>query len=545
MPKINCAVYVRKSTEHGLDQEFNSLDNQEQACQSYISSQTFQGWEYYKTYSDGGISGGTMERPGLQQMLTDMANGLVQVVIVYKVDRLSRSILDFHTMMKTFDKYNCNFVSITQSFDTSNSMGKLTLNMLLSFAQFEREVASERVRDKIRASKAKGMWTGGFPMLGYDIIDKKLIPNSTEAKQVINIFEKYLELQSIEKVYNWAIENNIKNKQWITAKGRNLGGGIINKPTIGKILNNYIYIGKISHKRIDAKYDSQHQAIVPKAMFASAQELLKKNYNRNTKICERNGYMLANKIMDNNGNVFKNQKSSVNKTNKYTYYSIKGTYLPAGDIDNITRDTVFNLLNSDLSGLLPDDKIMALKTIEYSVANSKKFLDFFIKKIIYSENQLRYFFNTDIPREFRAKNYINSFNNPQTDKVYTSADDDLILHKDIVINDRVSTNRYEACGKSIITKSEFPIHLIKALSIGWKYNNMLRTGMSIDKIREQEHTAQRTVYKYISLAYLSPRIINSIMDSTIPDGLNLQKLFHIAQTYPDFDKQEREFFNRI
>ena len=166
MTRINCAVYVRKSTEKGLELEFNSLHNQEEACRSYILSQAFNNWEYFKTYTDGGISGGTMERPALKQMLEDIRHGLIQTVVVYKVDRLSRSIMDFHNMMKEFDKYGCSFVSITQAFDTSTSMGKLTLNMLLSFAQFEREVSSERVRDKIRASKAKGLWTGGIPKLG-------------------------------------------------------------------------------------------------------------------------------------------------------------------------------------------------------------------------------------------------------------------------------------------------------------------------------------------------------------------------------------------
>ena len=184
MTRINCAVYVRKSTEKGLELEFNSLHNQEEACRSYILSQAFNNWEYFKTYTDGGISGGTMERPALKQMLEDIRHGLIQTVVVYKVDRLSRSIMDIHNMMKEFDNYGCSFVSITQAFDTSTSMGKLTLNMLLSFAQFEREVSSERVRDKIRASKAKGLWTGGVPKLGYDIKDKKLVINPIEAEQV-------------------------------------------------------------------------------------------------------------------------------------------------------------------------------------------------------------------------------------------------------------------------------------------------------------------------------------------------------------------------
>ena len=180
--KINCAVYVRKSTEHGLEQEFNSLNNQEEACKAYIASQAFNGWGYYKTFADGGISGGTMERPSLQGMLGEVRAGHIQIVVVYKVDRLSRSIVDFHKMMTEFKKYNCDFVSITQAFDTSNSMGKLTLNMLLSFAQFEREVSSERVRDKIAASKAKGLWTGGSMVIGYDVATGKSSPTRRKCR---------------------------------------------------------------------------------------------------------------------------------------------------------------------------------------------------------------------------------------------------------------------------------------------------------------------------------------------------------------------------
>lgn len=216
---VRCAIYTRKSTEHGLDLEFNSLQNQEEACKAYIASQSFNGWQYCKTYSDAAISGGTMERPALKQMLDDMARGLVNTVVVYKVDRLSRSILDFHKMMQYFNKYNANFVSITQAFDTSTSMGKLTLNMLLSFAQFEREVASERVRDKIRASKAKGLWMGGNPPLGYDTKDKKLIINEAEAQQVKQLFEKYLELQSVKRLVQYAEAQGIHSKKWISKKG--------------------------------------------------------------------------------------------------------------------------------------------------------------------------------------------------------------------------------------------------------------------------------------------------------------------------------------
>lgn len=192
--KTQCAIYVRKSSDRGLDMEFNSLDNQELACKSYVASQSYQGWEYVKTYSDAAISGGTMAPPGLQQMLDDVRTGKINCVLVYKIDRLSRSIYDFKRMMKEiFEQHDCNLVSITQSFDTSTAMGKLTLNMLLSFAEFEREVASERVRDKMRATKSKGLWVGGVPPLGYDIQFGKLVVNEAEQETVNKIFNTYLD----------------------------------------------------------------------------------------------------------------------------------------------------------------------------------------------------------------------------------------------------------------------------------------------------------------------------------------------------------------
>ncbi|MBN1783997.1 MAG: recombinase family protein [Alphaproteobacteria bacterium] len=239
MPKINCAIYVRKSTEKGLEQEFNSLHNQEEACKNYILSQAFNNWEYFRTYEDGGISGGTMERPGLKQMMSDMASGQIQVVVVYKVDRLSRSIMDFHKMIKSFEQYGCNFVSITQSFDTSSSMGKLTLNMLLSFAQFEREVGSERVRDKIASSKAKGFWMGGVPPLGYTNIDKKLVIEENEAEKVRMIFDRYLVLKNMESVKQEMNEKGLFTKSFTTKnKNKSLGGNPWTTGRIHQVLKN-------------------------------------------------------------------------------------------------------------------------------------------------------------------------------------------------------------------------------------------------------------------------------------------------------------------
>ena len=279
MPVIKCAVYVRKSTEHGLEQAFNSLDNQEQSCKAYISSQAFNNWEYTKTYSDGGISGGTMERPGLQEMLSDIAKGIINTVVVYKVDRLSRSILDFHKMMQYFNKYNANFVSITQSFDTSTSMGKLTLNMLLSFAQFEREVSSERVRDKIRATKSKGLWVGGVPPLGYDIQFGKLIVNETERESVNKIFNTYLASHSLLDCRDRIAARGIHGKQWTTRKGETRGGREMTTNIIERILKNQIYLGKLPNKSTGEVFDGQHPAIITQELFDAVQQKLTDNNN--------------------------------------------------------------------------------------------------------------------------------------------------------------------------------------------------------------------------------------------------------------------------
>lgn len=356
-----CAIYVRKSTEHGLDMEFNSLQNQEESCKAYIASQAFNGWQYHKTYTDAAISGGTMERPALKQMLDDMARGLVNTVVVYKVDRLSRSILDFHNMMRYFEKYGANFVSITQSFDTSTSMGKLTLNMLLSFAQFEREVSAERVRDKIRASKAKGLWMGGNPPLGYDVVNKKLIPNEVEAANVRTLFEKYLELQSVNALTEYSAAHNIYAKQWTTAKGVTKGGRPIAKMSMHRILRDRTYIGQIVNKTDNTVAQGEHRAILPTELFERVQVALQNNANNKS---ETHGSpnLLSGKLFNHNGVRFTNQRTCGKGKINTHYYATRGFYLPAPTVDEIAIKTTSQFLDADLSAL-PSATIDALKHI--------------------------------------------------------------------------------------------------------------------------------------------------------------------------------------
>jgi len=269
---IRCAIYTRKSTDEGLEQDFNSLDAQREACEAYIASQRSLGWKVMpKHYDDGGISGGTLERVALKELLADIQGGRVDLVVVYKVDRLTRSLTDFSKIIETFDAKDVSFVSVTQQFNTANSMGRLTLNMLLSFAQFEREVTAERIRDKIAASKRKGMWMGGPPPLGYDVRDRKLAVNDAEAKEVRKLFSLYLELGSVRALKAKADRLGIKTKR--RTKGDKVTGGkLFTRGNLYCLLHNPLYAGKIVHK--GEIFEGQHKGIVDREIWERTQRLL-------------------------------------------------------------------------------------------------------------------------------------------------------------------------------------------------------------------------------------------------------------------------------
>src|ERR1043166_1782667 len=268
-----CAVYTRKSSEDGLEQDFNSLHAQREACEAFIKSQKSEGWRLIGTgYDDGGLSGGSMDRPALQRLLADIANRLVDTVVVYKVDRLTRSLADFAKMVELFDRHGVSFVSVTQQFNTTSSMGRLTLNVLLSFAQFEREVTGERIRDKIAASKAKGMWMGGTVPLGYMAKDRTLIPVLQEAKKVRHVFERYLVLGSVRELEAELKRDGILSKIRLTETGKKTGGVPIVRGALYTMLQNPIYLGQIRHK--DKTYTGQHKAIIPETLWKAVQKKL-------------------------------------------------------------------------------------------------------------------------------------------------------------------------------------------------------------------------------------------------------------------------------
>ncbi|MDA0651751.1 MAG: recombinase family protein [Proteobacteria bacterium] len=264
--RLRCAIYTRKSSEEGLDMEFNSLDAQREACESYIASQKSEGWVATRErYDDGGFSGGTLERPGLKQLLADIDDGLIDVVVVYKIDRLSRSLMDFSKLVEVFDRNGVTFVSVTQSFNTTTSMGRLTLNILLSFAQFEREVIGERIRDKVAASRKRGIWMGGYVPLGYDVQDRKLLVNEAEAASVRRIFERFVELGSATVLARELRRDGFRNKQ----------GTLIDKGYLYRLLNNRVYRGEAVHK--GKAYPGEHDAIIDEALWDQVHAILKES----------------------------------------------------------------------------------------------------------------------------------------------------------------------------------------------------------------------------------------------------------------------------
>jgi site-specific DNA recombinase len=271
-----CAIYTRKSSEEGLDQAFNSLDAQREACAAYITSQKHEGWLAISTmYDDGGISGGTLDRSALQRLLEDIKAGQVDVVVVYKVDRLTRSLSDFAKIVEIFDAAGVSFVSVTQQFNTTTSMGRLTLNMLLSFAQFEREVTGERIRDKIAASKRKGMWMGGNTPLGYDVHDRQLVINQPEAETVRRIYRRYADLGSVQALKGELDLDGVVSKRRVDRFGRAKGGNPLARGALYLMLQNPIYIGRIVHK--DATYSGQHDAIIEPDLWETVQRRLARN----------------------------------------------------------------------------------------------------------------------------------------------------------------------------------------------------------------------------------------------------------------------------
>ncbi len=361
---IRCAIYTRKSTDEGLEQEFNSLDAQRMAGENYIASQTGEGWVCLpEQYNDGGYTGGNMERPALKRLMADAEAGKLDCIVVYKVDRLSRSLMDFAKILGVLEKKEVSFVSVTQHFNTTNSMGRLTLNILLSFAQFEREVISERTRDKIAMARQQGKWSGGIPVLGYDISPegKGLVINDAEAEQVRRTFELYLEHHSLLAVVDELDRRGWTNKTWVTKKGALHQGKPYNKNSLHNLLTNPLYIGKIRHHK--EVYEGEHEGIIENAVFEKVQRILRQNSRAGNKLlfqptAKKNGGILNGILRCKSCGCGMSHSYSKKQTKRYRYYVCQNAQnrgwsncphpsLPADEIEKFVVEEIRNICQDE------------------------------------------------------------------------------------------------------------------------------------------------------------------------------------------------------
>jgi len=367
---FRCAIYTRKSSEEGLEQDFNSLHAQRESCDAYIKSQRHEGWVPLPAlYDDGGFSGGSTERPALKRLLADIQSHLIDVVVVYKVDRLTRSLADFAKIVEIFDAAGVSFVSVTQQFNTTTSMGRLTLNVLLSFAQFEREVTGERIRDKIAASKQKGMWMGGWVPIGYDRKDRTLTINETEALTVRTIFDLFLKLKNVQRVQTELMRLNLTTKPYATPRGRAIGGLSFARGHIYKILSNPLYMGEIEHRGV--RYPGQHPPLIDGATWAAVQAQLAANHHENrARTNAKSKSLLAGLIYDDAGNRLVSSHATKNGR-RYRYYvtpeangrsiaaaGVPKLRLPATMIDELLRVKLQSFLTdkAQISNLLRETR---------------------------------------------------------------------------------------------------------------------------------------------------------------------------------------------
>ena len=360
--RMRCAVYTRKSTDEGLDQEYNSIDAQRDAGHAYIASQRAEGWiPVADDYDDPAFSGGNMERPALRRLMADIEAGKIDVVVIYKIDRLTRSLADFSKMVEVFERYGVSFVSVTQQFNTTTSMGRLMLNILLSFAQFEREVTGERIRDKIAASKRKGMWMGGVPPLGYDVENRRLVPNEREAKLIRHIFQRFVELGSGTMLFKELKLDGVTSKAWTTQDGKTRDGKPIDKGLIYKLLNNRTYLGELRHK--EQWYQAEHPPIIEPALWDQVHAILATNGRvRGNTTRATVPYLLKGIVFGNDGRALSPFHTTKKNGRRYRYYVPQRENkehagasglprLPAAELESAVLDQLRAVLRSpDLLG---------------------------------------------------------------------------------------------------------------------------------------------------------------------------------------------------
>ena len=530
---LRCATYTRKSSEEGLEQEFNSLHAQREACESFFRSQQGEGWQLRKHhYDDGGLSGATMERPALRQLLADIEERLVDVVVVYKVDRLTRSLSDFARMVEIFDRHEVSFVAVTQQFNTTTSMGRLTLNMLLSFAQFEREVTGERIRDKIAASKRKGMWMGGLVPLGYEVHQRQLVVIESEATTVRHIFRRYCEVGSVRLLKGELDRDGLHSKLRFARNGSRSGSQSFSRGALYTLLRNPIYIGEVRHK--GTRYPGQHEPIIARLLWDQAQELLQLQTVRT--IGRPNGSMrspLVGKLFDETGERL-TPSHAVKGNRRYRYYvsrsllkgvagqTAQGWRIPAMEIEQNLAAAVSKILQ-DRAALvrdLPHDLDVAkiksiLETAEQwsarlrSQEESFEALASLIERAEVGKGGIR--LSIRVP--------------PQPSGQSSSSGDTFFFKREVPLQVRRRGIELRlVIGGGADPKIDSAI--LKAVARANQWLTELSSGRSssLVEIGKREGVGKRYVSRIVRLAFLAPSIIEQIAHGHQPPELTAQAL---------------------
>ncbi len=530
--KVRCAIYTRKSSEEGLEQAFNSLDAQHEACAAYVASQKHEGWVLLKDrYDDGGISGGTLERPALQRLLGEIEAGRVDRVVVYKVDRLTRSLADFAKLVERFDKVGASFVSVTQSFNTATSMGRLTLNVLLSFAQFEREVAAERIRDKIAASKRKGMWMGGNVPLGYEAKYRTLVVNEVEAETVRTIFNLYLELGSLRAVVAEAARRGLRTKATIGSDGASRGGVPMSRGQIHYMLANPVYIGRIRHG--EKTFDGTHGPIIGDAVWNAVQVSLADGVGRarGPRAASEPAPLLG-KFVDETGDRLTPSHAN-KKGRRYRYYvsnrliaksgeaaDRSGWCIPAPALERAAAEAIASKLREpDFALRLVDSpsvaEIDAIGRAAHQLAeellegDAGSALAAIVASGRIAPEQLR----VDLDAAAMAT------------RLDTLAD--RIAPSGLAIEAPITMRRRGAEARLVIGDAappEIDDALLRAVARGLAWLDVIKAGGSIERLAAAKGLSRSRILQIVDIAFLSPALVKAAAAGRAPDGLGLAKL---------------------
>ena len=527
---FRCSIYTRKSSEEGLEQDFNSLHAQRESCDAYIKSQRHEGWSPLPTlYDDGGYSGGSTERPALKRLLADIQSHLIDVVVVYKVDRLTRSLADFAKIVEIFDAAGVSFVSVTQQFNTTTSMGRLTLNVLLSFAQFEREVTGERIRDKIAASKQKGMWMGGWVPIGYDRKDRTLTINETEAVTVRTIFDLFLKLKNVQLVQTELVRLKLTTKPYATPRGRAVGGLSFARGHLYKILSNPLYIGKIEHRGV--RYPGQHPPLINAAIWDAVQVQLAANHHENrARTNAKSKSLLAGLIYDDAGNRLISSHATKNGKRYRYYVTSEGTgrsvaaasaprlRLPAAMIDELVLTKLQSFLTdkAQISKLLRETRCRPAE-IGSGLGIASKLADSLTSAAPMAQNVAGLLarvtvnptsLNISIKRDRLLAVLTGIFAEPSRDR-----DQDNVVSLEATIPAAPSDGSGKLVFEGQDAKAPDPV-VVKAIARASVWFEQLTTGrsQSMAEIAVRENITDNYVSNLVHLAWLSPDLVGRVLD---------------------------------